>query len=198
MSEDWFEEWFEKLEKDLRRMMRRAFGATPFEEDFFDLFSARARLEEKLPKDLVREEKLPDGSVRREYGPFVYGYSVRIGPDGKPIVREFGNVKRKVSPAKPLEVKETAEPLIDVITEEDKIKVIAEVPGVDKQDIKLNVVGKTLSIRAESEKRKYSKDVELPEEVDPKTAKASYKNGILEVTLNRMRKEKKGEEIPVE
>ncbi|MEM2929247.1 MAG: archaeal heat shock protein Hsp20 [Thermoproteota archaeon] len=195
MSEDWFDEWFERLEKDLRKMMRRAFGATPFEEDFFDLFKG---LEEKFPKDLVKEEKLPDGSVRREYGPFIYGYSVRIGPDGKPIVREFGNVKRKVSPVKPVEVKEAAEPLIDVITEEDKIKVIAEVPGVDKQDIRLNVVGKTLSIRAESEKRKYSKDVELPEEVDPKTAKASYKNGILEVALNRIRKEKKGEEIPVE
>jgi len=196
MSEDWFDEWFEKLEKDLRRMMRRAFSFSPFEEDFFDFFK---RIEGEFPKELVREEKLPDGSVRREYGPFIYGYSVRIGPDGKPVIREFGNVKRRVSPVKPVEVKEATEPLVDVITEDDKIKVIAEVPGVDKQDIKLNVVGKTLHIRAESERRKYSKDVELPEEVDPKTAKASYKNGILEVTLNRARKEeKKGEEIPVE
>ncbi|MEM2087470.1 MAG: archaeal heat shock protein Hsp20 [Thermoproteota archaeon] len=195
MSEDWFEEWFDRVEKDLRRMMRRAFSATPFEEDFFDFFKD---LEGKFPKDLVKEEKLPDGSVRKEYGPFVYGYSVRIGPDGKPVVREFGNVKRKVSPAKPLEVKEAAEPLVDIITEEDQIKVIAEVPGVDKQDIKLNVVGKTLSIRADSERRKYSKDVELPEEVDPKSAKASYRNGILEVALSRIKKEKKGETIPIE
>ncbi|MEM1547874.1 MAG: archaeal heat shock protein Hsp20 [Thermoproteota archaeon] len=196
MSEDWFDEWFEKLEKDLKRMMRRAFSFSPFEEDFFDFFK---RIEGEFPKELIREEKLPDGSVRKEYGPFIYGYSVRIGPDGKPVVREFGNVKRKVSPVKPVEVKEATEPLVDVITEEDKIKVIAEVPGVDKQDIKLNVVGKTLSIRAESERRKYSKDVELPEEVDPKTAKASYKNGILEVTLSRVKKEeRKGEEIPIE
>ncbi|MBO3839472.1 MAG: Hsp20/alpha crystallin family protein [Candidatus Brockarchaeota archaeon] len=177
-------------------MMRRAFSFSPFEEDFFDFFK---RIEGEFPKELIREEKLPDGSVRKEYGPFIYGYSVRIGPDGKPVVREFGNVKRKVSPVKPVEVKEATEPLVDVITEEDKIKVIAEVPGVDKQDIKLNVVGKTLSIRAESERRKYSKDVELPEEVDPKTAKASYKNGILEVTLSRVKKEeRKGEEIPIE
>lgn len=195
MSEDWFEEWFDRIEKDLRRMMRRALSATPFEEDFFDFFKG---LEGKFPKDLVKEEKLPDGSVKKEYGPFIYGYSMRIGPDGKPIVMEFGNVKRKVSPVKPLEVKEAAEPLVEVIAEEDQIRVIAEVPGVDKEDIKLNVVGKTLSIRAESERRKYSKDVELPEEVDPKTAKASYKNGVLEVTLSRIKKEKKGEEIRVE
>lgn len=194
MSEDWFEEWFDRLEKDLRKMMRKAFTATPFEEDFFDFFKER---EGKFPKDLVKEEKLPDGSVKREYGPFIYGYSVRIGPDGKPVIREFGNVKRKVSPVKPLEVKEAAEPLVDVISEDGQVKVIAEVPGVDKTDIKLNVVGKTLSIRAESESRKYSKEVELPEEVDPKSAKASYKNGILEVTLSKVKKEK-GEEIPIE
>ncbi|MGQ9596307.1 MAG: archaeal heat shock protein Hsp20 [Thermoproteota archaeon] len=195
MSGDWFEEWFDRLEKDLRKMMRKAFTATPFEEDFSDFFK---ELEGKFPKDLVKEEKLPDGSVKREYGPFIYGYSVRIGPDGKPVIREFGNVKRKVSPVKPLEVKEAAEPLVDVISEDDQIKVIAEVPGVDKTDIKLNVVGKTLSIRAESESRKYSKEVELPEEVDLKSAKASYKNGILEVTLSKVKKEKKGEEIPIE
>lgn len=195
MSEDWFEEWFDRLEKDLRKMMRKAFTVTPFEEDFSDFFK---ELEGKFPKDLVKEEKLPDGSLKREYGPFIYGYSVRIGPDGKPVIREFGNVKRKVSPVKPLEVKEAAEPLVDVISEDDQIKVIAEVPGVDKTDIKLNVVGKTLSIRAESESRKYSKEVELPEEVDPKSAKASYKNGILEVTLSKVKKEKKGEEIPIE
>ncbi|MEM2821668.1 MAG: hypothetical protein QXM98_05370, partial [Thermoproteota archaeon] len=103
MSEDWFDEWFEKLEKDLKRMMRRAFSFSPFEEDFFDFFK---RIEGEFPKELIREEKLPDGSVRKEYGPFIYGYSVRIGPDGKPVVREFGNVKRKVSPVKPVEVKE--------------------------------------------------------------------------------------------
>ncbi|MGQ9479178.1 MAG: archaeal heat shock protein Hsp20 [Thermoproteota archaeon] len=196
MSEDWFDEWFERLEKDLRRMMRRVFSMTPFEEDFFDYFRD---IEKRFPKELIKEEKLPDGSVRREYGPFIYGYSVRIGPDGKPVIREFGNVKRKVSPVKPLEVKESTEPLVDVITEDNQIKVIAEVPGVDNKDIKLNIVGKTLYIKAESERRKYSKDVELPEEVDPKNAKASYRNGILEVTLSRLRKEeKKGEEIPVE
>lgn len=46
-----------------------------------------------IPRDIVRLRRLTDGSVKREYGPFVYGYSVKIGLDGKPIIREFGNIK---------------------------------------------------------------------------------------------------------
>src|SRR3954447_11078328 len=45
------------------------------------------------PKDLVREYQTSDGAKVREVGPIVYGYSMTIGPDGKPHVREFGNVK---------------------------------------------------------------------------------------------------------
>jgi len=47
----------------------------------------------RVPKDYVRERKLPDGRKIRELGPFVYGYSMTIGPDGKPVIREFGNVQ---------------------------------------------------------------------------------------------------------
>ena len=45
------------------------------------------------PKELVREYQTPEGEKVREVGPIVYGYSMTIGPDGKPHVREFGNVK---------------------------------------------------------------------------------------------------------
>src|SRR6266516_4743903 len=57
-----------------------------FEEQFKDI-------ETKAPKDLVREYETAGGGKVREYGPFVYGYSMTIGSDGKPKVREFGNVK---------------------------------------------------------------------------------------------------------
>lgn len=40
----------------------------------------------------MKERKLEDGSTVREVGPIVYGYSVKIGQDGEPIVRKFGNV----------------------------------------------------------------------------------------------------------
>jgi HSP20 family protein len=65
----------------MRREMERE-----FEEQFKDL-------ENRAPKDLVREYETAGGGKVREYGPFVYGYSMTIGPNGKPKVREFGNVK---------------------------------------------------------------------------------------------------------
>ena len=61
-----------------------------FEESFKDM-------EMKAPKDLIREYETPEGGKVREIGPFVYGYSMTIGPDGKPRVKEFGNVKSPLS-----------------------------------------------------------------------------------------------------
>ena len=49
---------------------------------------------QKVPKEYVKERKLPDGSTVKELGPFVYGYSMKIGPDGKPEIQEFGNLKK--------------------------------------------------------------------------------------------------------
>src|SRR3989454_9948159 len=92
----------------------------------------------ELPKDLVRERKLPDGGTVREMGPFVYGYSFSMGPDGKPIVREFGNVKPsfKGGPfgtAKPsLDFKEESEPLVDAMVQSETMKVDAELQDVEK------------------------------------------------------------------
>src|SRR6266496_6820802 len=66
---------------DMRKEMERQ-----FEQQFKDI-------ENKAPKDLVKEYETSTGGKVREYGPFVYGYSMTIGSDGKPKVREFGNVK---------------------------------------------------------------------------------------------------------
>jgi HSP20 family protein len=52
-----------------------------------------------LSKELVREYQTPEGEKIREVGPIVYGYSMTIGPDGKPHVREFGNIKSPGSSA---------------------------------------------------------------------------------------------------
>jgi len=161
----------------------------------------------KLPKDLIRERKMPDGSTVKEWGPFVYGYSMTIGPDGKPQIREFGNVKPSTKPELPfgprrpsVDIKEEREPLVDVISTDGEIKVVAEVPGVDKKDIKLYASEKALTISVDTSDRKYYKEVELPAVTDPKTARSVYKNGVLEVTLTKAKEEKKpkGEPLRIE
>jgi HSP20 family protein len=193
-EEDWFKRWrrfpfFNRFFEDIDKMMEEMFKEmTP-----------------TIPKDLVRERKLPDGSIERELGPFVYGYSMTLGPEGKPIIREFGNIKPTIKQLPPgipkptIEVEEKREPLIDIMEEKGVIKVIAELPGVEKSDITLNCTAKSLTISVDTVKRKYYKELELPTEVDPNLSKATYKNGVLEVTLTKAKKIKpEGKSIPIE
>lgn len=119
--------------------------------------------------------------------PFVYGFKVGMGPDGKPDFSQFGNLKPKSFGD--IESSDVREPLIDVFKEKTKVRVIAEVPGVNKGDIKLTGSPRTLTIKAHSNSRKYEKSVSLPVPVDITTAKAKYKNGVLEVVITRKDKE---------
>jgi HSP20 family protein len=158
---------------DIDEMMREMERA--FSEQFKEM-------EKEVPRSLVRESKTPDGKTKKEIGPIVYGYSVTIGPDGKPVVREFGNVKPGAgTPLKAIQDKR--EPLIDVVNTGKEVRVIAEMPGVNKEDINVTVNEKSLTISVEREDRPYYKELELPGVVDPKGAKSTYNNGILEVTV---------------
>jgi len=157
-----------------------------------------------MPKDMMSERKLPDGSTVRQYGPFVYGYSMSIGPDGKPAMQEFGNVKPARRPGAfgiqqpALEPKEAREPLVDVINEPAQVRVVAELPGVDKSAIKTSISDDTLTISVDSATRKYYKDVHLPSGVDSDSSKASYNNGVLEITLRKLQPKPKGREIHID
>lgn len=174
----WFFEDMDKMFREIEKMM----------EEEFKTFTSR------VPKDYVRERKLPDGTTVREWGPFVYGYSVKIGPDGKPEIHEFGNVKpSRLGP----QVKEEREPLVDVIETDGEIHIVAELPGVEKNDIKLHGTEDSLTISVDTPQRKYYKEVTLPAKVKVKEAKTQYKNGVLEITLPKIKEEKKPKGEPI-
>jgi HSP20 family protein len=156
-------------------------------------------MEDTVPRDMVRSRRLPDGSMKREYGPFVYGYSVKIGPDGKPIIKEFGNIKPGPGSegGPPLNLQDSREPLVDVIEEVDEVKVTAELPGVDKKDIHLLTTERTMKIDVNTPELKYHKELELPVEVEESSAKSTYRNGVLE-TVFRKRSRRRGRQIKIE
>ena len=114
-------------------------------------------------------------------GPIFYGYTMTTGPDGKPVVNEYGNVKPNMLPAQ-----EKREPLIDTLVDEKEktLKVVAEMPGVEKSDVNV-VVGadKVIHIDAERGEKKYDVKVPIKHKVDPEPPKATYKNGILELVF---------------
>ena len=177
----WGFEDVDRMFEDIEKMMEKEF------EDFTS----------RVPKDYVRERKLPDGSTAREWGPFVYGYSVKIGPDGKPELREFGNVKPGL---KGPQVKEEREPLVDIIETDGEVQVVAELPGVDKKDIKLTATEEELTISVDTPERKYFKRVAFPAKVRVREARTQYKNGVLEVAMPKAEQDKppKGEQLKID
>ncbi|MEM3551047.1 MAG: archaeal heat shock protein Hsp20 [Candidatus Bathyarchaeia archaeon] len=195
MSEDEFPEWF-------RRRRRFPFFGGYFFEDIDRIFREMEKMMEeefkeftqRVPKDYVRERRLPNGSTIRELGPFVYGYSMKIGPDGKPEIREFGNVKPSRFGPK---VKEEREPLVDVVETDGEVHVVAELPGVEKDEIKLHGTEDTLTISVDTPQRKYHKEITLPAKVHVKEAKTQYKNGVLEVKLPKIKEERKPKGEPI-
>lgn len=179
MSDRWWEKrrkerhpWFDvfreidRIEKMMDEMMRQAFSSF------------------RSPFEATRKSK--------RFRPHVYGFSITIGPDGRPRIREFGNVQRsRYGPR----IREQSEPLVDVLDEEEDVVVVAELPGVEKEDINLHASKGGLTISVDTPQQKYHKELPLPEEVDPKPVKASYKNGVLEV---RFKKKGKREKIRIQ
>jgi HSP20 family protein len=165
-----------------------------FDDDFEErIFEDMKRMDEMF-KSLMSPEmikKLQESGGK----PIVSGFSMRIGPDGKVDFKPFGNVQPVGE--KPV-IRDEREPLVDIINKPKEITIIAELPGVDKKEIKLKVVGNNdvLDIFVP---HKFSKKVKLPKKVKPKFAKAIYKNGVLEVNLVKEKEDKEVEgEIPVE
>ena len=113
----------------------------------------------------------------------VYGFSIRTLA-GKPVIESFGNIRET---ARGPVVEEVREPIVDVFDEEDHILVIAELPGVSEDKIKIEVTGDILNLTASDTDKKYAKEILLPDKVNPASLKTAYKNGILEIKLDKER-----------
>lgn len=166
--------------------------------DIFDeLFKELQDELEAFEKEFGRIRAItPDELSNIHNKPIVYGFRIEIGPDGVPKIYEFGNVKRGARAR--ITVTDEREPLVDVYEEDDKIRIVAELPGVDENKIRVQALnGNRILIEASNHNRKYKKELELPGEVDIDTAEAVYKNGVLEITIKKKGKERKGREIQV-
>jgi len=98
-------------------------------------------------------------------------------------------------------------PSVDIFEDGDDIVVKSELPGMTKDDIEVNITGNTITISGDKrseekvEKRNYyrlersygsfSRSFELPVEIKPEKAKATFKNGVLEVRLPKSEEAKK-------
>lgn len=79
----------------------------------------------------------------------------------------------------------SAEAHVDAYEDGDVVRVVADLPGVEKSAIDLKCDGKYLTIDAVGDRREFTERVRLPVRVDERTANATYNNGILEVVFER-------------
>lgn len=96
-------------------------------------------------------------------------------------VMEQAGVPGAAGPSGPM----TADTHVDVHEYDDRVTVIADLPGVAKDDIELSCDGTVLSIHADNEARRYDERIQLPATVDAESARAKYNNGVLEIRFDR-------------
>ena len=185
-SEDPFDAWRKRQSRDF--------------PDFFAEFEKEfARMQGMVNK--MMEDAMKHASSPQRGDPFVYGFSMRIGPDGVPHLQPFGSSFGGMPgvPAITGETEENAprEPLTDVIEGEKDVAITVELPGADKADLSLHVTEDSLVVRVEKGRR-YHKRIELPSHVVPNTAKATFKNGILDVTVQKKTGSDPGRKVAID
>jgi HSP20 family protein len=74
---------------------------------------------------------------------------------------------------------------VDVHDEGDRLRLVADLPGVEKESIDLQCDGETLTIAASGPQREYDERIRLPVRVDEHSAEATFNNGILQVSFEK-------------
>ncbi len=161
-----------------------------FDDEFDKLFKSMSGSFVNL--DDLFEDVRSTGCVS---GPFYYGYTMTVGPDGRPVVKQYGNAKPELALKSDIR-----EPLVDTLVDDKEklVKLVAEMPGVEKKDVKIVVDGKIVNIDAENGDKKYHAKVPIQHKVDENSVKASYKNGILEIIFKQAEEKPTGKTVEVE
>jgi HSP20 family protein len=174
-------------DKDNKKRRRNPFDNFGFDDDFVKDFFNDDRIMDDFKR--MTEEMIRMLSNAEPGKPVVHGYKFSLGPDGRPRIEDFGNKSIQSDHGKPV-VSEEREPLTDVIEGETDVSVTVEIPGVEKNDIDLHATEDKLEITVDTPQRKYHKIINLPADVIPKTTKATYKNGVLDVIITIKKKKK--------
>jgi len=156
--------YFEDMEHYFKKIIER-------------MFREMAEFDESMKSRKMQGE----WNIRPIEGPHVKGYIAQRR-------FRFGNEPNESN--EPLtvpkeELDEVREPLVDVFEERDAFKLYVELPGVEKDDIQLSVVGGHPEVKAKS----FYKQIALPtRDVEFDKVSANYKNGVLQVTIPKKAK----------
>ena len=145
-----------------------------------------ARLDEEGKEERrAGEYSSPGGLIKA-----AFNFSIKTGLEEKlktsleeKLMAEPRNLVRKTL-QRPV-VEGERQPFVDVFDEHDHVLIIIELPGVEEEDIHIDVSGDILTLSTVSGDYPYVKEVVLPAEVDASTRTSKYKNGILEIRVSK-------------
>lgn len=149
----------------------------PFDDSFGFFDREWERIREMM--DMMTERPPRD---RESLEPFVYGFSMRTGQDGRPVFQRFGDA---VGNGESVGNGVSREPLSDIIERGDTISVTVELPGIEKDDIDVDIEGRRMTIKIDDQHRRIRKEIELPCGVDEESVQATFRNGVLDIVLNK-------------
>ena len=134
---------------------------------------------------------------RRYRVPSVWRELNQIQRDMNRVFDGYSPVRARIAPSYPA---------LNIWSSEEGLVVNAEVPGIDVEDIEISVVGETLTLngarksedleegaryhRQERGYGKFNRSVELPFPVDIDKVEATFKNGVLQISLPRSEADK--------
>jgi len=149
---------------------------TYFDETFRDIDAFYKKLTERMFRQMEEIGKaIQSGRLQGEWD---------VRPIEKPGVRGYV-AQGRFQLGEPLRIPrqaldETREPLTDVFEDKEHVKLYIELPGVEKDDIQLNVTVGQAEIKAKN----FYKTIDLPtRNIEFNKATANYKNGVLEVLI---------------
>jgi HSP20 family protein len=113
----------------------------------------------------------------------IYGFTVKVGlgdDKDKLKVEPFGNIRTDTKSGRTT-VQEVREPVVDVFEEKDHVLVVAEMPGVGKDDVEISVEDDVLTLAAKRGDKKYRKEVLLPASFKREKMQVKCNNGVVEI-----------------
>ena len=76
-------------------------------------------------------------------------------------------------------------PLIDIFQEKNWITIVADIAGFNKETLRINVKDQKITLSAKAKNRRYYKSLNLPKIVVPNAVHTNFKNGVLEIKLQK-------------
>ncbi|MEM3403218.1 MAG: Hsp20/alpha crystallin family protein [Nitrososphaeria archaeon] len=145
-------------------------------EDFFEA------LEDMVDQAIEEMERSMRSLLRSDYfksfeRPKLYGFSIQMDEKGIPKITKFGD-----SWSSPKGVRT---PYYDQYVDKNRnqLVLIFELPGVEREDIKVKTSPNKLILEAKRDDREYRAEVDLETEVDPSSAISTFKNGLLTINV---------------